>query len=160
MIDFAAGVGIAGHSMGGQGAAQAAGGDCPKRWGVKTAVLHHPANCAVPGGNIGTNMTIPVAGFTSSGDSIWHETEAVMQAFAQAGGGLPSAYRYEVGWSHLEPVLWPPFENPLLATFTAAWLKVFLGGDRGEYYDLVFGSGPDSLCKHAPMVNCSVVPPH
>ena len=157
LIDYAAGAGIAGHSMGGQGAAMAAARGCPARWNVKTAVLHHPANGDVPAGNIGSNMTIPVAAFTSSGDGVWWEARDYMAAFNQSRAGLPSAYRYEVGWSHLEPMLWPPCENPLLATYTAAWLKVFLSGDRGEYYDLIYGSGPDSLCRHAPMVECSVV---
>ena len=68
----------------------------------------------------------------------------------------PAVYRYEVGWSHLEPVLFSPApENPLLATYTAAFFKVFLNGESsGEYYDLVFGPGADALCRHAPMVEC------
>ena len=160
LMDLEAGVGIAGHSMGGQGAAAAASGACAAQWGVRAAVLHHPAKGDVPGGNIGSNMTVPVAAFTSSGDGSSPGTLAYMEAFAGGGGrGLPSALRNEVGWSHLEPVLWPPCENPLLATYTAAWLKVFLTQDRGEYYELLFGAGADSLCQHAPMVNCSVVPP-
>ena len=155
-IDYAAGAGIAGHSMGGQGAAMAARHGCPERWNVKTVVLHHPAKGDVPAGNIGVNMSVPAAAFTSSGDGVWAEARDYMAAFNQsAGAGLPSAYRYEVGWSHLEPMLWPPCENPLLATYTAAWLKIFLNGDRGFYYDLIYGSGPDSLCRHAPMVECS-----
>ena len=33
--------------------------------------------------------------------------------------------------------------------------QVFLNGETaGVYYDLVFGGGPDSLCNHAPMVEC------
>ena len=126
-IDYAAGAGVVGHSLGGQAAAMAATRGCPARWGIKTAVLHHPANGALPFGNIGANMTVPVAAFTSSGDAAAPESQAYMAAFNATG--LPRALRYEVGWSHLEPVLWPPCENPLLATFTAAWLKVFLGGD-------------------------------
>jgi hypothetical protein len=157
LIDFD-GVGIVGHSMGGQGVAQAATGSCPDTWGVKTTVLHHPASGDVPGGNIGVNITIPVFGITSSGDSIWPLTRDIMAAFNRSSLSqtLPNAYRYEQGWSHLEPVLWPPCENPLLATYTAAWLKVFLNKDRGVYYDLIFGSGPDSLCNSAPMTECYV----
>ena len=154
-IDFGAGVGIAGHSMGGQATAVAAGAACAERWGIKAAVLHHPANGNVSGGaagNVGANMSVPVAAFTSSGDSIWPETVAVMSALnaSAAAATLPSAFMEAVGWSHLEPVLAPPIENPLLATFTAAFFKVFLNGDRGAYFDLVYGGGPDSFCKHAP----------
>ena len=155
LIDFAAGAAVVGHSMGGQGAAMAGGAACTKQWGVKTVVLHHPAKGDVPWGNIGSNISVPVAAFTTSGDAIWPETVAIMDAFWARGDQQPYAYRDEAGWSHLEPVLWPPIENPFLATFTAAWLKVWLNGDRGEYYDLVFGSAADSMCGHAEMVNCS-----
>jgi len=154
MIDWSAGVGIVGHSMGGQGAAAAVTGACTKAWGVKAAVLHHPASGKIPWGNIGSNMSVPTAGFTTSGDAIWPETRDIMAAFNTTG--LPWAYRDEVGWSHLEPVLWPPCENPLLATYTAAWLKVFLNGDVGSYHELIYGSGEDSLCGHAEMVACGV----
>lgn len=160
LIDFDAGVGIVGHSMGGQGAAQASTGSCPETWGVKTAVLHHPAKGDIPSGNIGANVTVPLFGMTSSGDSIAYETRDYMAAFnhSSQGGRVPSAYREASGWSHLEPMLWPPdIENPLLATYTAAWLKVFLNKDRGVYYDLIFGTGPDSLCQSENMTACYVV---
>ena len=55
-------------------------------------------------------------------------------------------------------MLVPPIENPLLATYTAAWFKVTLNGDTGFYHDLIFGSGPDSLCKHANMSGCYATP--
>jgi hypothetical protein len=159
LINHAAGVGVVGHSLGGQGAAVAATGDCPARWGVKTAVLHHPASGELPGGNIGASMSVPVAAFTSDGDAGWPSAHAIMQAFASRTDGLASAYRDEVGWSHLEPVLRPPCENPLLATYTAAWLKVMLLGDRAAAFELVFGAGADGLCTHAPMVNCTTRAP-
>ena len=56
-----------------------------------------------------------------------------------------------------QPVLGAVFENPLLATFTAAWFKVMLNGDRDTYYDLIFGTGPDALCSSEPMVGCYTV---
>ena len=151
LIDFAAGYGIVGHSMGGQGAAMAGGAACAAQWGVKTVVLHHPASGDVPGGNIGSNISLPVAAFTTSGDAIWPDTNGIMAAFYARKDGQAYAYRDEVGWSHLEPVLWPPIENPFLATYTAAWLKVFLNGDRGQYWDLIFSDQGDSMCEHAAM---------
>ncbi len=159
MIDFDAGAAVVGHSMGGQGAAMAAAAACTAQWGVKTVVLHHPASGTVPWGNIGSNISVPVAGMTTSGDGIWPETRDIMTAFFSRADGQAFLYRDEVGWSHLEPVLWPPIENPFLATFTAAWLKVFLNDDRGAYYDLIFSAQKDSVCKHAEMVNCSARPP-
>jgi dienelactone hydrolase len=158
-IDWDAGVGIAGHSMGGQATAMSASPACAARWGVRAAVLHHPADGELPagGGHIGVNMSVPVASFTSSGDSIWPETVAYMAAANASEYDVPRAYRDLTGSSHLEPVLVPPVENPFLATFTAAWFKVFLNGDRGAWYDLVFGGGADSLCRHAPMTGCYVL---
>lgn len=70
----------------------------------------------------------------------------------------PAALRNEAGWSHEEPNLWPPVENPFLATYTAAWFKVFLNGDKADYYDLIFSDHGDSLCKHAEMEECRVDP--
>ena len=58
------------------------------------------------------------------------------------------------GYSHLEPLLAPPVENPLLATYTAFWFKVFLNGDRGEFYEAIFGDGAGSLCGSEPMTEC------
>jgi len=159
LVDHAAGYGVVGHSLGGQAAAVAAAGECAARWGVRAAALHHPASGEVPGGNVGGNVSVPVAVFTSDGDAGWPSARAIMAAFERRADGLAFAYRDEVGWSHLEPVLWPPVENPLLATYTAAWLSVFLGGDRAEAFERVFGAGPDALCAHAPMVNCTTRAP-
>lgn len=157
-IDWDAGVGIVGHSMGGQATSLSASPACASRWGVRAAVLHHPYDGSLPGGgNLGVNVSVPVAAFTSSGDPIWPDTQALMAAANASAFAVPRAYRDLTGSSHLEPVLVPPIENPFLATFTAAWFKVFLVGDRGFWYDLVFGSGPDSLCNHANMTACYVI---
>ena len=160
-IDWAAGVGIAGHSMGGQATTMSAGAACAKRWDIRAAALIHPEIGSLPWGNTGSNMSVPVAAFTSSGDNLCPAAtaEATMAAFNSSAQArtLPSALRNVVGWSHLEPVLGEVFENPLLATYTAAWLKVMLNQDRGEYYDLIYGSGPDRLCNSEPMVGCYVL---
>ena len=173
LIDWDAGVGIAGHSMGGQATAITASKNCVvQHFGarIKAAVLHHAANGAVGGGptpgktNVGTNVSIPTAAFTSSGDSIWAETRDIFDAAHHgAASKLPLLYRDEVGYSHLEPVLAPPIENPYLATFTAAWFKIHLrsgapGGPGDTWYDMIYGTTPDSLCNSAPMVNCTLVP--
>ena len=85
-----------------------------------------------------------------------------MRAFNEsaAGQALPSLYRNLVGWSHLEPVMGVVFENPLLATYTAAWFKVILYNEQpgDTYYNLLFGGGPDSLCLSQPMEQCYLLP--
>jgi hypothetical protein len=153
-INWEAGVGIGGHSMGGQASTLASSSACVKQYDIRASVLHHPANGQLPYGNIGVNISIPTAAFTSSGDSIWPETSAIINALKSTNPTFPIAYRDVTGWSHLEPVLIPPIENPLLATFTAAWFKIFLENDKGYWPDLVFGTGPDSLCKYANMTEC------
>ncbi len=159
LIDHGAGYGVVGHSLGGLGAVVAATGDCPARWDVKTVVLHHPSSGALPTGNVGANASVPLAVFTSSGDGGWPSAQGIFDAFASRSDGLAFAYRDEVGWSHLEPVLVPPVENPLLATYSAAWLAVILRGDRAAAYELIFGGGADGLCAHAEMVNCTTRAP-
>ena len=158
-IDWAAGVGVAGHSMGGQATTMSASAACAAKWGIRAAALHHPAIGSLPWGNTGENVSVPVAAFTSSGDNLCTAatTEATMAAFnasAQAAA-LPSAYRNAQGWSHLEPVLGAVFENPLLATYTAAWFKIMLNNDRGVYYDLFYGTASDGgLCQSEGMAGC------
>jgi len=163
-IDWAAGVGIAGHSMGGQASSFSAQRACAAQWDIRAAALIHPAEGALADGrNSGAAMAVPTAAFTSTGDKLCAPATvaATMRAFnASAGGALPSLYRDLVGWSHLEPVMGDVFENPLLATYTAAWFKVFLNGAKAgdEYYDLIFGGGPDGICASQPMEECYVLP--
>lgn len=155
LIDWSKGVGISGHSMGGQSTANAATKACTEAYDIRAAVIHHAADGKTIHGNIGSNISIPTASFTSTGDGIWKETREIHEAIPTTSG--TKAYRNQVGFSHLEPVLWPPVENPFLATFTAAWFKVYLDGDSsGQYYDLIFGSDNTSLCKYAEMKECMV----
>lgn len=157
-IDWARGVGVTGHSMGGQGTAVAVSKACAQKWNIKAAALHHPAEPDTVYGNIGSNISVPTIAFTSSGDGIWPDTKSIMDAATVH----PAAYRDEVGWSHEEPNGRPEdglhWENPRLATFTAAWFQVLLNGDTGAYYDLIFSEDSTSLCKYAEMVDCYVHP--
>ena len=167
LIAWEMGVGIAGHSMGGQATALAACYACANKYGIVAAALHHPAPGALAGGthNIGANITVPTAVFTSGGDNICpasgtRATYMAMNDSLPAGSLFPRMYRNLEGSSHLEPVLLPPIENPLLATYTAAWFKVHQQRQRnGTYYDLLYGSkgGEDQICKHDKMVECEVV---
>lgn len=158
-IDWTAGVGVAGHSMGGQATTLSSSSACAKKWDIRAAALIHPEIGDLPWGNTGVNISVPVSTFTSSGDNLCPPSTAAatMRAFnaSAQGATLPSAYRNAVGWSHLEPVLGQVFENPLLATYVASFFKVFLAKDRNIYYDLIFdASSPDSVCNSEKMVDC------
>jgi dienelactone hydrolase len=155
LINWAAGVGLAGHSMGGQAVTLAANDACTRLWDIRAVAVHHPASGVLPDGNMGVNVSVPIAGFTSSGDTVCPDTWTEDIVRAALTRGLPVALRDLTGWSHLEPVLSPPIENPLLATFTAAWFKIYLERDSGFYRDLIFSStSPDSLCQYADMTRC------
>jgi len=164
-VNFSLGVGIVGHSMGGQSTAYAAGDACAKMWDVRAAVLHHAASGinGAHGLNIGSNITVPTASFTSTGDGCCEQS--TYDIFAAMPPTTPRLYRDLVGSSHLEPVLIPPIESPFLAAFTAAWFNVFIGQSAGkaapgsEAYDAIYGHGPGSVCEYAPMANCSVIVP-
>jgi hypothetical protein len=191
LIDWGAGVGIAGHSMGGQSTAIASSLRCSERYGIRAAAIHHAASGDIGHDvNIGSNISVPSAFFTTTGDGIWNETKQIfLNSVNNTGGGgdtLSTFYRNQVGFSHLEPVLSPPIENPMLATFTAAWFNIFLTPNGAPpltagtwWYDAVFGTGDmpgggggdgggggggrvpvnDTLCGYAKMEECVVHPP-
>merc|ERR1712087_269373 len=76
-----------------------------------------------PIGNLGVNVSVPLAGFGSTGDaSCTAETKAIFEASPV----FPKLFRNEVGWSHLEPLSVPVIAkyNPPLGLMTAAWFKI------------------------------------
>merc|ERR1712217_647364 len=98
---------------------------------------------------------IPIAGYGSTGDApISMKTKDVFTKSPI----LPKMWRYIVGSSHLEPVLLPPAENPLLATYTAAWFKVFLGQDaRGYWSSMLFNATDENyICHSQRMKECVI----
>jgi len=158
LVDWSTGVGISGHSMGGQATTITASDACAKQWNIKAAALHHPADGKTPAGNIGVNVSIPLAAFTSSGDSIWPETHDIYYNSSMT----PKVYRDQTGFSHLEPLLIVNAVgtyNPWLATMTAAWFKVYLNGAAtGMWHDMIYDkTSPTSLCNYAPMTACETV---
>lgn len=150
MLDAAAGVAIAGHSMGGQATAWAAHENCTSRWNIKAAAIHHGVY-----GTTNDKIGIPIAGYGSTGDaSISMKTKDVFTKSPI----LPKMWRYIVGSSHLEPVLLPPAENPLLATYTVAWFKVILNRDPESYWHgMIFDtSDPNYICNSQKMEECVI----
>jgi hypothetical protein len=163
LVNFSLGVGVAGHSMGGQSTAVAAGKSCTDEWDIRAAVIHHAASGVdgASGRNVGINITVPTASFTSTGDGCCEQS--TYDIFASMPTAPPRLYRDVQGSSHLEPVLVPPIESPYLATFTAAWFNVFIGQAVGkaepgsDAYEAIYGTGEGSVCGYAPMANCSVL---
>jgi S-formylglutathione hydrolase FrmB len=150
-LDVQAGAAIAGHSMGGQATTLSAHFECTKRFDIRVAALHHSANGATSLGNLGVNVSVPLAGFGSTGDaSCTRETEEIFESSSV----YPKVFGKWQGFSHLAPTILN--YNPALATMTAAWFKVHLLGDQGEYHELIFGNSSESLCNAAVTEECDV----
>ena len=160
LIDFSHGIGIAGHSMGGQSTALAATDRCVEEWNITSAALHHPAmgdSKDFPDHNIANNISkVPLAAFTSSGDHLCNASYSLKYVDDSPTTEL-KLYRNLVGWSHLEPVMhaWGT-ENPFLATFTAFWFQATMLQNETARDYLVNSSNKDSLCNYAPMAQCFV----
>ena len=69
MLDVEAGAAIAGHSMGGQATTLSAHFACTEQYDIRVAALHHSADGETSLGNLGVNVSVPLAGFGSSGDA-------------------------------------------------------------------------------------------
>jgi len=155
MLDVEAGAAIAGHSMGGQSTSLSSHFACTEKYDIRVAALHHSANGATSIGNIGVNVSVPLAALGSSGDA---GCTAETRDIYESSTVYPKYFRNEVGWSHLEPLSVPLIAkyNPPIGLMTAAWFKIHLSGDKGVYHDLIFGDAADSLCKYADMKECMV----
>jgi len=155
MLDVEAGAAIAGHSMGGQSTTLSSHFACTKEYDIRVAALHHSANGQTKIGNLGVNVSVPIATFGSSGDA---GCTAETREIYESSTVYPKIFRNEVGWSHLEPMSLPIISkfNPPIGLMTAAWFKIHLSGDTGKYHDLIYGDASDSLCKYAEMKECIV----
>jgi len=126
-IDWKGGVGLAGHSMGGQATLRAASGPEASEFDVKAAVLHFPYTNSFP------IPVVPYLVFTGSDDDS-APPAAMARPVYEAGRrtGLPRGYACLAGEGHHTPDAQAddPKTTLLLAQFTAAWFKVHLDGSK------------------------------
>ena len=144
-VNASAGVGIAGHSMGGQ-ATVFSGADAGNvsRYDIRAAVMHHAYTHTYP------PVTVPHLVFTGSSD---HTAPPSMATgiFDAPGASAHRGLVNKKGATHYEPITPLLLQyNPLLAQFSAAWMKVHLDGtpqaDGNDYDAMIYGAGSDSLC--------------
>eukprot|EP01065_Artemidia_motanka_P049725 TRINITY_DN831_c0_g1_i3.p2 TRINITY_DN831_c0_g1~~TRINITY_DN831_c0_g1_i3.p2 ORF type:complete len:305 (+),score=137.15 TRINITY_DN831_c0_g1_i3:63-917(+) len=152
-LDLSTGVGVVGHSMGGQAVGYSSVEPYVSQYNLKAAMMHHPFTLLVKPEDI----AIPIAVFTGTTDHLCPPKTA-----KKLYAGLtvkPRTYRNQVKMTHLEPVLESiTQENPYLGYYTAAWFKVYLNGDKGEYYDHIYNqTDSESLCNYAGMDGCENV---
>jgi hypothetical protein len=70
---------------------------------------------------------------------------------------VPKSYRNQKGKGHLEMLNLEVQYNPAVASHAAAFFNVWLKGDKGVYYDQVYGTGEDSFCGYDGMKECEHV---
>jgi len=150
IIDWKAGTGIVGHSMGGQATVRSAAKTYVDAHNIKAAVLHHPE---VDRG--GSKIVVPTMAMTGTSDGICPPKES--HTIWDPIPARPKVFSNRINETHLAPVLVPPIEHPELGMYTAAWFKVFLNGDKGMYHSLIFDkTDPNGLCQLDPMAECTV----
>jgi dienelactone hydrolase len=142
-INTSAGVGVAGHSMGGQASLFSAAYNA-SGYNIRAVSLLHAFTHKYP------RLSVPFLVFTGTEDDV--ASPSMAQSIfdrAQTGGGAPSARGFvnKVGANHHEP---STEYNPKLGLYTVAWFKLHLDGltaSQGQDWDaLVYGNGSTSLC--------------
>ena len=139
-LDLSHGVGVCGHSMGGQSAMFSSSANSTSH-DIRAAVLHHAYTHTF------ATPSVPFLAFTGDAD----DTAPVQMAvgiYEGDGGSDVRGIVDRVDATHTEPVVGS--YNPLLAKFTAAWFKLFLDGvtTEGEmdYERILFEDGTDTVC--------------
>merc|ERR1712113_7005 len=132
-----------------------ASADFAEKYNIKAAVCEHCLMCI----KTGDIVSVPAMYMTGTLD---YEVapKKVKQAFTSDPAG-PKSYRNQKGEGHLEMLNLEVQCNPAVASHAAAFFNVWLKGDTGSYYNLVYGNGEDSFCGYDDMKECehSMVPP-
>jgi len=151
VIDWSAGVGVAGHSMGGEVVAQLASKDFAEKYNIKAAVCEHCLMCIKTGDLVST----PAMYMTGTLDTVV-SPKKVKKSFT-LDTAAPKSYRNQKGKGHLEMLNLEVQYNPAVASHAAAFFNVWLKGDKDTYYNQVYGTGDDSFCGYNNMKECEHV---
>ena len=134
-IDHDRGYGLYGYSMGGLATAEALG--YADQFNIKAGLIIHPARFSPV---FPLNISTPLAAFTGTDDSHVGGVENTRLYYDAAP--FPKVLASIQGANHYYP-LW----RYLLHPYMAAWFKIYIEGDSGYYYNLIYGDSPDSLCS-------------
>lgn len=145
-VDFSHGIGIAGHSMGGQSTVFSASFQNATDLGITAAVMHHAFTHEYPA------PQVPFLAFTGSEDYV--AGSYMTDRFFSADGACPTKGMVDSSvFGHFEPEdNWLPWKtyNPLIPQFTAAWFKLHLEKKNSEFgvnfQEMIYGNGTQSLC--------------
>jgi hypothetical protein len=159
-LNLTNGVGIAGHSMGGQSTVFSSSFNNASEHGISAAVMHHAYTHDYP------PPQIPFLAFTGKEDDL--ASHRCTKRYYEASGGSPTKgfvnkkrhadhHEPEENYLHLGSAY-----NPRLAQFTAAWFKLHLEKKTREFgvdfAKLIYSNSSTSLCGggDGKMVHCEV----
>jgi len=147
-IDWDAGLGVAGHSMGGEVVSQMGSSVFAKKYNVKGVVCEHCLMCIKTGDIIET----PAMFMTGNGD--FEVLPSQVKAAYTNDTTAPKSYRNDKGRGHTEMLNLLVQYNSAVASHAAAFFKVHINGDRGTFYNQVYGNASDSFCNYEAMYEC------
>jgi len=153
-INRTAGVGIAGHSMGGQAAMFASAYDQSEKYDIRAAVLQHPFSHDFP-----AISTVPFLVFTGDPDPI-ATPKSAHKIFDAPGAYTTRGLVESAIAEHGEP---STHYRPQIGLYTTAWFKVFLERTPSfhgmDFQQLIFGNDSNSLCHggDGPLTNCTLI---
>lgn len=151
VIDWSAGAGVAGHSMGGEVVSQLASKEFAEAYNIKAAVCEHCLMCIETGDLVST----PAMYMTGTLD-FEVSPKKVKKSF-DLDTTAPKSYRNQKGKGHLEMLNLEVQYNRAVASHAAAFFNVWLKGDKDVYYNQVYGTGDDSFCGYDGMKECEHV---
>ena len=158
-VDWSTGVGVAGHSMGGQATLFSSSYDNATQYDIKAAVMHHAYTHSFP------TPTVPFLDFTGEEDTTAPAASMGLPIFdAGKGAGVPRGLVDKTLAAHHEPDITCGDRNTieLLAQFSVAWFKLYLDQTPQAFgldFDaMLYGQGSDGVCSggDGQMTHCTI----
>jgi len=153
LIDWDAGLGVAGHSMGGEVVSQMGSADFKGEYNVKAVVCEHCQMCKVDG----TVIQTPAMFMTGTGD--YEVQPRQVKGAYNEDPTAPKVFRNDKGRGHTEMLNLLVQYNSAVAGHAAAFFKTHINGDQDKYYSQIYGNGTDSFCNYEEMYECFITPP-
>jgi hypothetical protein len=143
-VEHSLGYGICGHSMGGQATGRSA--THASEYNIKAAILLHAYSGRME--DLAEDIQVPLLAVSGTDDDCCGEDSA---RHYYDDATVPKSLAIAVGIGHQEPNL----PNNIWRAYMAAFFKIYMLGDRGDYYSLIYDSNnPDSLCSYYDMSIC------
>ena len=147
-VDWSNGVGVAGHSMGGQATLFSSSEQNATDYDIRASVLHHAFTHSFP------VPTVPFLDMTGEKDTTATvEGMAIPIYEAAEGSGVPRGFIDKTLANHHEPDITCMDRNgiQLLAQFSAAWFKLYLDETSQAYgidfQDMIYGTDSTGICS-------------